>query len=503
MHEPSLVVSSEKVILGPFERKLVRAQVISIHPNEYHLRNVMIRHSGVHKRCPFVSEDTLTSVGDEGTVFLAVRNTTSFEKVTLNNKTVLGKAEPTHFVFQPVAAESAAEIDAPLVEQVNRVHAVDLLSEMSSEFSSFDQNFLSSTEMSEEGLSENEKRARTDPQLLKPIAGPDLSSVLSSWGEGARDQLASVLSEYGDLFMKHKADKGRCQIAKHRKELEPEAIPHREGARSMSPDKAAKANQEVRNLLAIGLIQPSHSPWASGIVMVKKKTGELRFCCDVRPLNDVTVKDAFPLPRMDESLSRIGNAKIFTSIDLAWAFWQIPLKKCDRRKTAFACELGLFEWRRKPFWAVQCLSHLSTCNHESPAANSTKSRERRLSLSSGVRLLSGRRTLSPGSTSIHVSGHVSRWFFFSAPLAYFSLGYVFPRFTSFVRWITFLQVVFHGSFWSEILLAFRAFKGFCLFGVHSFHMNFLAALWFAHFPTFGTFWIGCIGFKVSSVHCCR
>ena len=149
--------------------------------------------------------------------------------------------------------------------------------------------------------------------------------------------------------MKNKSDIGRCKIAKHRIELEPEAIPHREGARRMSPDKAAKANQEVQNLLALGLIQPSYLPWASGIVMVKKKSGELRFCCDFRPLNDVTVKDAFPLPRIDESLSRIANAKIFTSIDLAWAFWQIPLKKRDRRKTAFACELGLFEWRRMPF----------------------------------------------------------------------------------------------------------------------------------------------------------
>ena len=252
-------------------------------------------------------------------------------------------------MLQPVAADTATEIDKPLFEQVNRVYTDEWLNETSSEYSSFAQNFLSSTEMSEEGLSESEKRARTDPQLLRPIPGPDLSSVLSSWGEGARDQLASVLSEYDDLFMKHKADIGRCKIAKHRIELEPEAIPHREGARRMSPDKAAKANQEVRNLLALGLIQPSYSPWASGIVMVKKKTGELRFCCDFRPLNDVTVKDAFPLPRIDESLSRIGNAKIFTSIDLAWAFWQIPLKKRDRRKTAFACELGLFEWRRMPF----------------------------------------------------------------------------------------------------------------------------------------------------------
>ena len=83
--------------------------------------------------------------------------------------------------------------------------------------------------------------------------------------------------------------------------------------------------------------------------MVKKKSGELRFCCDFRPLNDVSVKDAFPLPRIDESLSRIADAKILTSIDLAWAFWQIPLKKRGRRKTAFACELGLFEWRRMPF----------------------------------------------------------------------------------------------------------------------------------------------------------
>ena len=107
-------------------------------------------------------------------------------------------------MFKPVAAGSAAETDVPSVEKVNRVHAIDLLNDTSSEFSSFAQNFLSSTEMSGEGSSENEKRARTDTQLLKPIASPNLSSVLSSWGEGARDQLASVLSEYDDLFMKHK-----------------------------------------------------------------------------------------------------------------------------------------------------------------------------------------------------------------------------------------------------------------------------------------------------------
>ena len=345
-HEPSLDISTEKVLLGPFERKLISAHVITQNPNEYLFRNVMIHPSGVHNKYSFVSEDTLTSVGPDGTVFLAVRNRTA--NLTIQSKTVLGKAAPTTFVFRPIPVDQTDKSSVSFVERVENINIVDL-SDTSTEFSSFAQNFLSSTEMSEEDLTENEKRANTDPQLLKPIPGPNLSSVLSSWGEGARDQLAKILDEYDDLFMKHKADIGKCTIAKHRIELEPEAIPHREGARRMSPDKAAEANQEVRNLLVLCLIQPSYSPWAGGIVMVNQTTGELRFCCDFRPLNDVTVKDAFPLQRIDESLSRMGNAKIFTSIDLAWAFWQIPLKKCDRWKTAFAFELGLFEWRRMPF----------------------------------------------------------------------------------------------------------------------------------------------------------
>ena len=346
--EPSFVVSAEEVTLGPFERKVVRAKIITQQPNEFHFRNVMVHPCSIRSNSLFDSEDTLTSVGEDGVVFLALRNQTAKEGVRIKEQTVVGKAVLTNFVFNSVPFQDSREASKLSAEFVNQVHR-DLDLDTSSEFSSFAQNFLSSTEPSEMGLSENEKRKRTDPLLLKPIPGPDLSSVLSSWGEGARDKLASVLSEYDDLFMKNKSDIGRCKIAKHRIELEPEAIPHREGARRMSPDKAAKANQEVQNLLALGLIQPSYSPWASGIVMVKKKSGELRFCCDFRPLNDVTVKDAFPLPRIDESLSRIANAKIFTSIDLAWAFWQIPLKKRDRRKTAFACELGLFEWRRMPF----------------------------------------------------------------------------------------------------------------------------------------------------------
>ena len=96
--------------------------------------------------------------------------------------------------------------------------------------------------------------------------------------------------------MKHKADIDKCKIAKHPVEVEPGTAPHRKAARRMSLEKAKRANQGVRDILALGMIQPSLSPRASSIVMVKKKSGELRFCCDFRPLKEVTIKDAYPLP---------------------------------------------------------------------------------------------------------------------------------------------------------------------------------------------------------------
>ena len=85
--------------------------------------------------------------------------------------------------------------------------------------------------------------------------------------------------------MNNKADK-KCKIAKHPVEIEPGTVYQREGAGRMSAEKAEVANQEVRGLWALGMIQPSLSPCASGIVLVKKKNGELRSCCDFRSLND-------------------------------------------------------------------------------------------------------------------------------------------------------------------------------------------------------------------------
>ena len=79
--------------------------------------------------------------------------------------------------------------------------------------------------------------------------------------------------------------------------------------------------------------------------MSEKKRNQLMCCCEIRYLKSVLVKDAYPIPRIDESLSKLGDAKFFTTFDLASAFWQVLLRKQDRKNTGFACELGLFNGR--------------------------------------------------------------------------------------------------------------------------------------------------------------
>ena len=83
--------------------------------------------------------------------------------------------------------------------------------------------------------------------------------------------------------------------------------------------------------------------------MAKKKGNQLRFCCDFCFLKAKTIRDAYPLPRIDESVARLGCACYFTTLYLGSGFWQVPLRDEDRPKPAFACELGLFQWKVMPF----------------------------------------------------------------------------------------------------------------------------------------------------------
>ncbi|PIK50431.1 hypothetical protein BSL78_12670 [Apostichopus japonicus] len=97
------------------------------------------------------------------------------------------------------------------------------------------------------------------------------------------------------------------------------------------------------------IIRPSCSPFASPVVLVRKKDGTLRFCIDYRKLNAKTIKDAYALPRIEESLDALAGAKWFSSLDLKSGYWQIEVEEKEKYKTAFTTPFGFYECNRMPF----------------------------------------------------------------------------------------------------------------------------------------------------------
>ena len=110
-----------------------------------------------------------------------------------------------------------------------------------------------------------------------------------------------------------------------------------------------EVNKQISEMLEQGVIQQSNSPWASPIVLVKKKDGKFRFCVDYRKLNAATKRDAHPLPRIDDLLDSLQGSTMFSTLDLRSGYWQIGMSPEDREKTAFITPEGLWEFLRMPF----------------------------------------------------------------------------------------------------------------------------------------------------------
>ena len=98
----------------------------------------------------------------------------------------------------------------------------------------------------------------------------------------------------------------------------------------------------IDQMLKDGVIEPSNSPWASPVCLVPKKDGTTRFCVDYRKLNEITVKDRYPLPLIQDIFDQLGGKSVYSVCDLKAAYNQLPVAKCDQDKTAFICHRGLF-----------------------------------------------------------------------------------------------------------------------------------------------------------------
>lgn len=109
---------------------------------------------------------------------------------------------------------------------------------------------------------------------------------------------------------------------------------------------------EIKQMLRMNIIEPSQSPYASPIVLIKKPDGSVRFCTDYRKLNKVTLFDSEPIPNVEELFTRLSKAKYLTKVDLSKGYWQIPVAENSREMIAFVTPHGLFQWKVMPFGLV-------------------------------------------------------------------------------------------------------------------------------------------------------
>ena len=176
-----------------------------------------------------------------------------------------------------------------------------------------------------------------------------LENTSSKLTETKKQKLAATLLKYEDTFIEPDGELGQTDVVEHEIETgdhKPIKIP----PRRVPIFKRQQVDEELEKMLAQGIVEPSDSPWSAPICLVKKKDGSVRFCIDFRRLNSVTINDACPLPRIDDTLDALSQSMWFSTLELASGYWQIKLAEGSKKKTAFVTpHRGLYHFNVMPF----------------------------------------------------------------------------------------------------------------------------------------------------------
>ncbi|KAH9099772.1 hypothetical protein Ae201684P_018782 [Aphanomyces euteiches] len=158
-----------------------------------------------------------------------------------------------------------------------------------------------------------------------------IDSTESSLSIDQRELLRKTLVKFSDIFVDSSKAPGRTHLIEFSIDTG-----NKPPIRSV-PYRTSKAEGDIMEAeriqyLDLGLIRPSKSPWSSPMLMIRKPDGSIRFCIDYRKLNSVTVKDSYPMPRIDDLLDVLGRAKLFSTMDIASGYWNVPMAKIVPRR---------------------------------------------------------------------------------------------------------------------------------------------------------------------------
>ncbi len=132
----------------------------------------------------------------------------------------------------------------------------------------------------------------------------------------------------------------------------------------MSHEELKELKVQLEELLMKGYIKPSKSPYGALVFFVHKKDGTLKMCVDYRALNKATVKNWYPLPRIDDLFDRLSGAKVFSRIDLRSGYYQIWIAEGDKEKTAYRTRYGSYEFMVMPFGLTNALTTFCTLRND-------------------------------------------------------------------------------------------------------------------------------------------
>ncbi|CAG2199128.1 unnamed protein product [Mytilus edulis] len=181
------------------------------------------------------------------------------------------------------------------------------------------------------------------PEHLKSM----LDKVSSDLKDEEKQKLSSLIHEYKDIFVGPDGSLGRTDRVKHYIDTG-DAKPVKISPRRVALKQRDVLEEELKKMIDKNLIEPSCSPWAAPVCLVKKRDGSIRFCVDFRKLNERTVKDAYPLPRIDDTLDTLSGGKWFSCVDLASGYFQVEVAEEDKYKTAFSTHKGLYQFLVMP-----------------------------------------------------------------------------------------------------------------------------------------------------------